>query len=42
MNSPVEDRLREALAEAGASLDPATLRPLRAPPSGGGAWTTGC
>ncbi|MET8862298.1 permease-like cell division protein FtsX [Nonomuraea sp. NPDC004580] len=31
MSSPVEDRLREALAEAGASLDPATLRPLRAP-----------
>ncbi|MFI7615851.1 permease-like cell division protein FtsX [Nonomuraea terrae] len=31
MSSPVEDRLREALAEAGASLDASTLRPLRAP-----------
>ncbi|MGP3919960.1 permease-like cell division protein FtsX [Nonomuraea sp. 10N515B] len=31
MNSPVEDRLREALAEAGAAIDPSTLRPLRAP-----------
>ncbi|MGW3347664.1 permease-like cell division protein FtsX [Nonomuraea rubra] len=31
MNSPVEDRLREALAEAGAAVDPSTLRPLRAP-----------
>ncbi|TDD47034.1 hypothetical protein E1286_18925 [Nonomuraea terrae] len=31
MSSPVEDRLREALADAGASLDVSTLRPLRAP-----------
>jgi len=31
MNSPVEDRLREALAEAGATVDTDTLRPLRAP-----------
>ncbi|WP_188189183.1 permease-like cell division protein FtsX [Nonomuraea sp. SYSU D8015] len=31
MNSPVEDRLREALLEAGATIDPGTLRPLRAP-----------
>lgn len=31
MSSPVEDRLRGALAEAGASLDVSTLRPLRAP-----------
>ncbi|PZG12610.1 permease-like cell division protein FtsX [Nonomuraea aridisoli] len=31
MSSPVEDRLREALAEAGASLDESALRPLRAP-----------
>jgi cell division protein FtsX len=31
MNSPVEERLREALAEAGAAIDPSTLRPLRAP-----------
>ncbi|MGW0806035.1 permease-like cell division protein FtsX [Nonomuraea sp. NPDC002799] len=31
MNSPVEDRLREALAEAGATIDTGTLRPLRAP-----------
>ncbi|MEU6723403.1 permease-like cell division protein FtsX [Nonomuraea wenchangensis] len=31
MNSPVEERLRAALAEAGASIDPDTLRPLPAP-----------
>jgi cell division protein FtsX len=31
MNSPVEDRLREALIEAGATIDHGTLRPLRAP-----------
>ncbi|MGP3958031.1 permease-like cell division protein FtsX [Nonomuraea sp. 3N208] len=31
MNSPVEDRLRKALTEAGATIDPTTLRPLRAP-----------
>ncbi|GAA2216334.1 hypothetical protein GCM10009850_118030 [Nonomuraea monospora] len=31
MSSPVEDRLRDALAEAGASVDASTLRPLRAP-----------
>lgn len=31
MNSPVEDRLREALIEAGATIDASTLRPLRAP-----------
>ncbi|MEV0386327.1 permease-like cell division protein FtsX [Nonomuraea sp. NPDC050643] len=31
MNSPVEDRLREALAEAGATVDTGALRPLRAP-----------
>ncbi|MET9241366.1 permease-like cell division protein FtsX [Nonomuraea sp. NPDC003709] len=30
MNSAMEDRLREALAEAGATVDAATLRPLRA------------
>ncbi|MGW5154093.1 permease-like cell division protein FtsX [Nonomuraea wenchangensis] len=30
MNSPVEERLRAALAEAGASIDPDTLRPLPA------------
>ncbi|MCK2214004.1 permease-like cell division protein FtsX [Actinomadura sp. ATCC 31491] len=30
MNSPVEERLRAALAEAGATIDPDTLRPLRA------------
>ncbi|WP_219460132.1 permease-like cell division protein FtsX [Nonomuraea rhizosphaerae] len=30
MNSPVEDRLREALTEAGATLDAGTLRPLQA------------
>ncbi|MEO3795397.1 permease-like cell division protein FtsX [Nonomuraea sp. B10E15] len=30
-HSPTEDRLREALTEAGATLDPSTLRPLRAP-----------
>jgi cell division protein FtsX len=30
MNSPVEDRLREALAEAGATIDSSRLRPLRA------------
>ena len=29
MNSPMEDRLREALAEAGATVDPSTLRPLQ-------------
>jgi hypothetical protein len=28
MNSPMEDRLREALAEAGATVDTSTLRPL--------------
>lgn len=28
MNSPMEDRLREALAEAGATIDTSTLRPL--------------
>ncbi len=28
MNSPMEDRLREALAEAGAMIDTSTLRPL--------------
>ncbi|MEV6160101.1 permease-like cell division protein FtsX [Nonomuraea sp. NPDC052129] len=32
MNSPMEDRLREALAEAGATVDPSTLSPLQ--PSG--------
>ncbi|MEV4575018.1 permease-like cell division protein FtsX [Nonomuraea jabiensis] len=31
MNSAMEDRLREALAEAGATVDAGTLRPLRAP-----------
>ncbi|MEV5327218.1 permease-like cell division protein FtsX [Nonomuraea sp. N2-4H] len=31
MNSPIEQRLREALEEAGAALDPHTLRPLRTP-----------
>ncbi|SPL93649.1 Cell division protein FtsX [[Actinomadura] parvosata subsp. kistnae] len=31
MNSPVEDRLREALAEAGAAVDQSALRPLRVP-----------
>ncbi|MFK4036293.1 permease-like cell division protein FtsX [Nonomuraea wenchangensis] len=31
MNSPVEERLRAALTEAGASIDPDTLRPLPAP-----------
>jgi cell division protein FtsX len=31
MNSAMEDRLREALAEAGATVDSGTLRPLRAP-----------
>ncbi|MCA2229447.1 permease-like cell division protein FtsX [Nonomuraea aurantiaca] len=30
MNSPMEDRLREALAEAGATVDPSTLSPLHA------------
>ncbi|MGW0192022.1 permease-like cell division protein FtsX [Nonomuraea sp. NPDC003201] len=30
MNSAMEDRLREALAEAGATVDAGTLRPLRA------------
>ncbi|MEU8252000.1 permease-like cell division protein FtsX [Nonomuraea sp. NPDC048916] len=30
MNSPVENRLREALVEAGATIDPATLMPLQA------------
>jgi cell division protein FtsX len=30
MNSPVEDRLREALTEAGATIDTSTLRPLLA------------
>ncbi|MFI9552373.1 permease-like cell division protein FtsX [Nonomuraea endophytica] len=30
MNSPVEERLRQALSEAGAVIDPETLRPLRA------------
>ncbi|TDC84763.1 hypothetical protein E1292_49235 [Nonomuraea deserti] len=30
-HSPIEDRLRAALAEAGATLDPGTLRPLREP-----------
>ncbi|MEU6782599.1 permease-like cell division protein FtsX [Nonomuraea angiospora] len=30
MNSAMEDRLREALAEAGATVDASTLRPLRA------------
>ncbi|MEW9550030.1 permease-like cell division protein FtsX [Nonomuraea sp. NPDC050783] len=34
MNSPVEERLRAALAEAGATIDPDTLRPLRAPARG--------
>lgn len=29
MNSPMEDRLREALAEAGATVDTSTLRPLK-------------
>ncbi|MFI6499861.1 permease-like cell division protein FtsX [Nonomuraea typhae] len=29
MNSPVEERLREALTEAGAVIEPETLRPLR-------------
>ncbi|MEV4889812.1 permease-like cell division protein FtsX [Nonomuraea sp. NPDC055795] len=28
MNSPVEERLRQALSEAGAAIDPETLRPL--------------
>ena len=32
MNSPMEDRLREALAEAGATVDTSTLQPLH------GAW----
>ncbi|WP_326632590.1 permease-like cell division protein FtsX [Nonomuraea fuscirosea] len=31
MNSPVEDRLREALTDAGATIDTSTLRPLRSP-----------
>ncbi|MET7327418.1 permease-like cell division protein FtsX [Nonomuraea sp. NPDC005650] len=31
MNSAMEDRLREALAEAGATVDASTIRPLRAP-----------
>ncbi|MFI6736154.1 permease-like cell division protein FtsX [Nonomuraea sp. NPDC050451] len=31
MNSAMEDRLREALAEAGATVDAGTLKPLRAP-----------
>jgi hypothetical protein len=31
MRSPVENRLREALAEAGATIDPGVLRPLQAP-----------
>lgn len=31
MNSPMEDRLRAALTEAGATVDTQTLRPLRAP-----------
>ncbi len=31
MNSPVEDRLRQALADAGATVDTGTLRPLRPP-----------
>ncbi|MEU0568714.1 permease-like cell division protein FtsX [Nonomuraea sp. NPDC005983] len=30
MNSPLEDRLREALTEAGATVDASTLRPLQA------------
>ncbi|MEV0619529.1 permease-like cell division protein FtsX [Nonomuraea sp. NPDC050404] len=30
MNSPMEDRLRQALAEAGKTIDPGTLQPLRA------------
>ncbi|MER6944458.1 permease-like cell division protein FtsX [Nonomuraea sp. NPDC000554] len=30
MNSPLEDRLREALTEAGATVDATTLRPLQA------------
>lgn len=42
MNSPVEDRLREALAEAGAAVDPSTLRPLRARGTGVSGWTSGC
>ncbi|WP_433514398.1 permease-like cell division protein FtsX [Nonomuraea sp. CA-143628] len=29
MNSPVEERLRAALTEAGATVDPSTLRPLQ-------------
>ncbi|MEV1238932.1 permease-like cell division protein FtsX [Nonomuraea sp. NPDC049750] len=29
MNSPVEERLRAALTEAGATVDPSTLRPLK-------------
>ncbi|WP_157253833.1 permease-like cell division protein FtsX [Nonomuraea typhae] len=29
MNSPIEERLREALTEAGAVIEPETLRPLR-------------
>ncbi|SEN00616.1 permease-like cell division protein FtsX [Nonomuraea pusilla] len=31
MNSPLEDRLRDALKEAGSSLDPAVIGPLRTP-----------
>ncbi|GGS81586.1 permease-like cell division protein FtsX [Nonomuraea spiralis] len=31
MNSPMEDRLRDALTEAGAAVNTATLKPLRAP-----------
>ncbi|MFI9598075.1 permease-like cell division protein FtsX [Nonomuraea sp. NPDC052265] len=31
MNSPLEDRLREALVEAGATVDTGALKPLRAP-----------
>ncbi|GAA1681239.1 hypothetical protein GCM10009733_092410 [Nonomuraea maheshkhaliensis] len=31
MNSPVEDRLRQALTDAGATVDTGTLRPLRPP-----------
>ncbi|MGN9842928.1 permease-like cell division protein FtsX [Nonomuraea sp. H19] len=34
MNSPVEDRLRQALTEAGATIDTSTLKPLRAPERG--------
>ncbi|MFI6298360.1 permease-like cell division protein FtsX [Nonomuraea sp. NPDC050790] len=33
MNSPVEERLRQALSEAGAVIDPETLRPLRTVPT---------